>query len=111
MKTHSVIVAIQPKHYDLEISQFFNVARSFVHKVRRELEASDGNVENVAKHRKHKSCSDTIRTPQFVQQLRTLLMKTIQVHKGHIERSSKVSQNTICRIVHKDIHYKSYEMR
>ena len=71
MKGHAVIV-------DLEVSQFFNVARSFVHKVRRELEASDGNVESVAKRRKHKLRSDTVRTLRFVQQSRTLLAKTIQ---------------------------------
>ena len=44
MKRHVVIVAIHSKHSDLEISQFLNVARSFVYKVRRELEASDHNV-------------------------------------------------------------------
>ena len=59
MKRRAVIVAIDAKHSDLEISQFFNVAQSFVHKVRRELEASDGNVESVAERRKHKHRSDT----------------------------------------------------
>ena len=44
MKRH---VAIHAKQSDLEISQFFNVIRSFVHKVRRESETSDGNVEDV----------------------------------------------------------------
>ena len=43
MKRHAVIVAIHANHSDLEISEFFKFARSFVHKVRRELEASDGN--------------------------------------------------------------------
>ena len=55
MKKHAVIFAIHAKHSDLEISQFMNVVRSFVHKVRRELEASDGNVESVAKRRKQTS--------------------------------------------------------
>ena len=31
------------------------VARSFVHKVRRELKASDGNVENIDKRKKHEA--------------------------------------------------------
>ena len=56
MKRHAVIAAIHAKHSDLEKSQFLNVARSFV---RRELEASDGNVESVAKRRKHKPRSDS----------------------------------------------------
>ena len=52
MKRHAVIVAIHANHSDLEISQFLNVARSFVHKVRRRLEVSDDNVESVAKRKK-----------------------------------------------------------
>ena len=69
MKRHAVIFAIHVKHKDLEISQFFNVARSFVHRVRRELEASDSNVECIAKGGKHKLRSNTVRTPQFVEQV------------------------------------------
>ena len=51
MKRYAVIVAIHANHNDLEISQFLKFARSFVHKVRWELEASDGNVESVAKRK------------------------------------------------------------
>ena len=62
MKRHAVIVAIHAKHSNLEISKIFNVTRSFVYKVSRELEAFDGNAESVTKRRKHKPRSDTIRT-------------------------------------------------
>ena len=61
------------RNSDLEISQFLNVAQSFVQKVRRELEASDGNVESLAKRRKHKPRSDTVTTPQFAQQLQDII--------------------------------------
>ena len=88
MKRHAVIVAIHSKHSDLEISKFFNVTRSFVRKIRRELEVSDGNVEIVAKHRKHKFHSGTVRTPQFVQQVQDVIDEDIsKSNKGHIERS------------------------
>ena len=61
-----------------EIQRSWNIAafecrRSFVHKVRRDLEASDSNVESVAKRRKHKRRSDTVRTPQFVQQVQDII--------------------------------------
>ena len=59
MKRHAVIVAIHAKNSNFEISQFFNVARSFVHEVRRELEASDSNVGRVAKRRKQTSFRHT----------------------------------------------------
>ena len=50
MKRHAVIVTIHANHSDLEISEFFKFAR-FVHKVRQELKASDGNVESIAKRK------------------------------------------------------------
>ena len=78
MKRHAVTIAIHAEHSDLEISQFFNVARLFVHKVHREFETSDGNVESVAMRRKHKLRSSTVRTPQFVQQVQAILLKTLQ---------------------------------
>ena len=68
MKRHAVIVNIQAKYSDFEITQFLNVSQSFVHKVRRELESSDYNVESIAKRRKHKPRPDTVRTLQFVEQ-------------------------------------------
>ena len=77
MKRYTVI-AIYANHSALEISIFFNLARSFVHKVRQELEVSDDNVESVAKRKKHKARSDTVRISQFVQQVQGILMKTLQ---------------------------------
>jgi len=65
IKRHAVIVTIHANHSDLEISQFLEVARLFVHKICRELEASDGNVENVAKRKKHEAHSDRVRTSHF----------------------------------------------
>ncbi|XP_036369808.1 zinc finger protein 22-like [Octopus sinensis] len=47
MKRHAVIVALIANHGDLEISRFLKVARSFVHKIRCELEKEDGNVSPV----------------------------------------------------------------
>ena len=87
------------------ISQFFNVTRSFVHKVRRELEAFDGNVESVAKPRKHKPRSDTVCAPGQ----RHYWWRSFKVHKG-LSRDLQVSEWTIRRIVHEDIQYKSYVM-
>jgi len=111
MKRHAVIVAIHANHSDLEISQFLNVARSFVHKVRRGLEVSDDNVESVAKRKKHEGRSDTVRTSQFVQQVQGIIDKDPSKSIRAISRDLQVSECTIRRIVHEDIRYKSYVMR
>ena len=111
MKRHAVIVVIHTKHSDLEISQFFNVTRPFVHKIRRELEASDGNVENVAKHRKHKPRSDAVRTPQFVQQVQDIIDEDPLISIRAFSRDLQVSEFLIRRSVHEDIRYKSCVMR
>ena len=51
MKMHSVIVSIAAQHSDLEISLFLKVARSFVHKVRKELE-EENDVATTSKRKK-----------------------------------------------------------
>ena len=110
MKRHSVIDAMHAKHSDFEISQFFNVVRPFVHKVRRELEASDGDVESVGSGRKHKPPSDTVRTPQFVQQVQDIIEEDPSKSLKAKSRDLQVSECTIRSIVHEDIRYKSYVM-
>ena len=38
MKRHAVIMVLKTDHEDLEIARFFRVARSFVHKIPKDLE-------------------------------------------------------------------------
>ena len=103
MKRHAVIVVIHAKHSDLEISQIFNVARLFVQKVRRKLEASDGNVESVAKRDKNKPCSGIVRAPQFVQQVQGIIDEDPSKSIKAISRDLQVSVSTIRTTVHEDI--------
>ena len=102
MQRNAVIVAIHAKHSDLEMSQFFNVSRSFVHKVTQELEASDSNVESFAKSRKHNPGSDKLRTPQFVQQVKDIIDEDPSKFIRAISRDLQVSDCTIRRIVYED---------
>ena len=76
MKKHAVIVAIHAIHSDHEISQFFNVVRSFIHKVRRELEAFDGNVEHFSKRRKRKTLQTQLEHHSLYSKSWTLSIKT-----------------------------------
>ena len=109
MKRHAVIVAIHAKHSGLEISQFFNVTRSFVPKVLRELEASDGNVESIA--RKHKCLSHTARKLEFMRLVQDIIDEDPSKSIRALSSDLQVSECTIRRIVHDDIRYKSYVMR
>ncbi|KAM0736931.1 hypothetical protein ACS0PU_000024 [Formica fusca] len=111
MKRHAVIVAIYAKHTDLEISNFLNCARSFVHKVRRELEASDGDTQSVAKRKKHEERSDTIRTTQFIQQIQAIVDENPSKSIRALARDLKVSEGLVRRVVHEDLRSKSYVMR
>ena len=94
----------------LKYRTLLNVARSFVHKVRRELEASDDNVESVAKRRKHKPRSDTVRTPQIMQEVQGIINEDSSKSIRAISSSLQVPECTIRRIVHEDTRYKSYLM-
>ncbi|XP_014484223.1 PREDICTED: uncharacterized protein LOC106749367 [Dinoponera quadriceps] len=110
MKRHAVIIIIHANHSDLEISRFLKVARSFVNKVRRELEASDGNVASVAKCKKHEARSDKFRTSQFVQKVQGIIDEDPSKSIRGISKHLQVSECTIRRIIHEDLQYNSYAM-
>ena len=111
MKRHAIIIALKSEHSDLEIANFLKVARSFVHKVRKELEASDGNVSPVAKRKKHCQRSDTTRTPEFIRHVQNIIDEDPRKTIRSIAKDLQVSEGTIRNVVHKDIRYKSYVMR
>lgn len=111
MKRHAVIVAIHAEHSDVEIARFLKVARSFVNKVRKELEASGGDVLSVAKRKKHSQRSDIIRTQQFVQQVQEIIDTNPEMSIRAIARNLNVCEGVIRTVVHDDIRYKSYVMR
>ena len=68
-------------------------------------------MESVAKRRKHTPNSDTVRTPQFVQQVQNIIDEDLSKSIRALSRDLQVSECTIHRIVHEDIRYKSYMMR
>jgi len=111
MKRHAVIITICAKHTDLEISNFLNCARSFVHKVCRESEASAGDVETIAKRKRHEERSDTTRNTQFVQQVQEIVDESPSKSMRAIARDLNVSEGLIRRVIHENLHYKSYVMR
>ena len=111
MKRHAVIVSLKAGHKDLEIARFLKVARSFVYKVRKELEAQDGKVSPVAKRKKHSRCTGSIRTPKFIQQVQKDIDDNPRRSMRCIAKEHRVSEGTIRNVVHKDIRYKSYVLR
>ena len=49
IKRDAVIMTLKADHGDLEIARFLRVARSFVHKIRKELEKENDNVMSASK--------------------------------------------------------------
>ena len=111
MKRHAVIVALKAEHSDLEISRFLKVARSFVYKVRKELEAKNGNVSPVSKCKKHSKRSDITRTLEFIQQVQQTIDDNPRKSMTSLAKEFHVSEGTIRKVVHEDIRYKSFVMR
>jgi len=67
-------------------------------------------VESVAKHKKHETRSDKVRTSQFVQKVQDIIDEDPSKSIRTISKDLQVSECTI-RIIHEDIRYKSYAMR
>ncbi|KPU74657.1 uncharacterized protein Dana_GF26712 [Drosophila ananassae] len=111
MKRHAVIVALHAEHSDLEISTFLKVARSFVYKVRQELQSSGGNVKSTGKRKKHEQRSDCVKTPKFIEQVQDTVDLDPSKSMRAVARDLNVSEGLIRKIVHEDLRYKSYVMR
>ena len=67
MKRHAVIVAIKAQHNHTEIARFFKVARSFVAKVRKHLQAVNRHPALAAEPKIHAKGFNAIKTQKFVQ--------------------------------------------
>ena len=81
MKRYAVVVALKYDH--LEIANFLRIARSFVHKIRKELEKENYNVMSVSKRKKHSTRSDSMITPKFIHKVK----QTINEKQGQSTRS------------------------
>jgi len=73
--------------------------------------ASAGDVETVAKRKRHEERSDTIRNTQFVQQVQEIVDESPSKSMRAIARDLNVSEGLIRRVVHENLRYKSYVMR
>ena len=64
-KRKSVLVAIHTKHDNSSIAKFLKVDKSWVWRVRKELEESEGDYKAIAERSTYKQWSDCVRTPEF----------------------------------------------
>ncbi|UYV70338.1 TRAF4 [Cordylochernes scorpioides] len=111
MKRHAVIVSLAAGHTNSETAAFLNVAPSFVFKAQRELGTTKGNVAEVSQRKRHCRHPDSIRKPD----LKSRVLAAIDEDPGKsmraLARELQVNEATIQRVVHEDLHYKSYIMR
>ena len=111
MKRHAVIVSIKAKHSNLEIARFLKVARSFVCKVRKELNENNGDELATSKRKQHCQRSDSLRTPEFVRRVHGMIDENLGKSMRHLAKDLQVSEGTIRNVVHQDLGYKSYVLR
>lgn len=105
MKRLAVIVSIKAKLSYSEIARFLKVARSFVCKVRKELNKNNGDelatsksIADVLTHSEHLSLSEGC-------------MAWSTNPGTSMRHLAEVSEGTIRNVVHQDLGYKSYVLR
>lgn len=102
MKRHAIIVALNLQHNDTEIAYFLKVARSFMTKVQKELEASGRDPVAVSKCKTHIKGLNTIRTNNFIWKIHKIIGKIPGKLIRTIEKDLKVSKFTIRIIVNEE---------
>lgn len=111
MKRHAVIVALQGDHSDLEIARFLKVARSFVFKIRKELQTDKGNASQTGKRKIHSKRSDMIRKDDFIKDVQQTIDANPRKSMRSLAKQLQVSEGTIRNVVHENIEYKSYVLK
>ena len=107
VKRHTVIVSIKAKHSNLEIAIFLRVARSFVFKVRKELNENNGGGLATSKGKQRCRRSDSLRTPEFVRKVHYMMDENPGKSMRHLAIELQVSEGTIRNVVHQDLGHKS----
>lgn len=80
MKRLAVIVSIKAKLSYSEIARFLKVARSFVCKVRKELNKNNSDELATSKRKHHCQRSDSLRTPEFVRRVHGMIDKSWDIN-------------------------------
>ena len=111
MKRHTVLVALKAERSDLEIARFLKVARSFVHKVRQDLQSDNGTVSKTAKRKENSTRFDKIRTDDFVKEIKQTVDANPRNSMRSLAKHYKVSEGTIRNVVHENMGYKSYALK
>lgn len=119
MKRYAVIAAM-----NTAINVLLEVAKSFAHKFRKDLEASCGDVSPMGKLWKYSQRPDAIKTPQFIQRLQYMDANTgssmraigerCPVVRGHNSQCDRREHSVIHdeeRAVHVDTHARTTLLR
>lgn len=108
MKSHAVIISLAAGHSDLKIIVFLEVVRSFVFKLKRELEDARSNVVAVCHNKLHCWWSDIIRMLEFASHVQSTIDEDPRKYMRAFAREPQVDEATVQCMVHEDLHYKSY---
>lgn len=92
MKTHTLTVALKAEHSDLEIPRFLSVVQSFFVKIRKKLEAVDGDSTAVCRRKTPIKGTNIFRTPTFGQKVRKIIDKTPKSQIIAIDKEPNVSR-------------------
>lgn len=87
------IVDVKANHSDFEVAHFLKVARPFVIKVHKQLEATGGDSTAVVKRKTPAKCPNIIKTTKFVRNCRIFFCKML------ITKELRISKHfIICRM-------------
>lgn len=107
MKTHTLTVALKAEHSDLEIPRFLSVVQSFFVKIRKKLEAVDGDSTAVCRRKTPIKGTNIFRTPTLYKRCGRLLIKPPKVKLQPLIRSPMFQGS----IVHEGLRYNLYARR
>ena len=114
-KRAAIVVGLRAGRTTGEKAEFNKLPRSLCYRIKKEFDGrvvGGENHDEVSVQRKtHKRRRDSIRTPEFVEELQNVIDEDPGKSKRSLARELNVSEGTVRKCVHEDIRYKYYALK
>ena len=114
-KRAAIVVGLRAGRTAGEIAEFNKLPRSLCYRIKKEFDGrvvGGENHDEVSVQRKtHKRRRDSIRTPEFVEELQNAIDEDPGKSMRCLARELNVCEGTVRKCVHEDIRYKSYALK
>lgn len=107
----AVIESLRAGHSAPDIIRWFGYTKTFVYEIKKAYDAAEDKDSFTPERKTHKRRSDSVRTEDFVANVKAKVDEDPTKSMNKIARELEVSETTVRRTIHQDLNLKSYVVK